>query len=153
MANKPKPIPDGYNSITPYLIVNGAERAIEFYKRAFDAVEEMRMGKDDKVGHAELRIGDSKIMLADEFPEMGYCAPDDSGKCPVSIHLYVEDVDAVFERAVAEGAEVRRPVADQFYGDRVGVLRDPFGHTWSIATHKEDLSFEQIEKRASASHS
>jgi PhnB protein len=149
-----KPIPEGYHSVTPYLCAKGAARAIEFYKKAFSATERMRiMQPDGRVGHAELRIGDSVIMLADEFLEMGVRSPESLGGSPVTIHLYVEDADAVFNQAVAAGATVKRPVADQFYGDRSGGIVDPFGHIWWISTHKEDLSSEEIVKRAaSASH-
>jgi PhnB protein len=149
-----KPIPEGYHSVTPYLYMKGAARAIEFYKKAFRATERMRITQPDgRVGHAELQIGDSVIMMADEFPEMGVRSPESLGGSPVSIHLYVEDADATFQQAVAAGATVRRPIADQFYGDRLGGLTDPFGHTWWISTHIEDLSPEEIEKRAaSASH-
>jgi PhnB protein len=149
-----KPIPEGYHSVTPYLYMKGAARAIEFYKKAFRATERMRITQPDgRVGHAELQIGDSVIMMADEFPEMGVRSPESLGGSPVSIHLYVEDADATFQQAVAAGATVRRPIADQFYGDRLGGLTDPFGHTWRISTHIEDLSPEEIEKRAaSASH-
>ncbi len=149
MADKVKPIPDGYNSVTAYLIVDGAERAIEFYKTAFGAVEELRMPLGGKIGHAEIRIGDSKVMLADEFPEMGFRGPGSDG-APVSIHLFVEDVDGVVAKAVAAGATVQRPVENQFYGDRIGTIRDPFGHTWSVATHIEDVSLEEAQKRAAA---
>src|ERR1700674_5333098 len=149
-----KPIPEGYHSVTPYLYMKGAARAIEFYKEAFRATERMRITQPDgRVGHAELQIGDSVIMLADEFPEMGVRSPESLGGSPVSIHLYVEDTDAMFKQAVAAGATVKRPVADQFYGDRLGGIVDPFGHTWWISTHKEDLSSEEIVKRAaSATH-
>jgi PhnB protein len=148
-----KPIPDGYHSVTPYLYVKGAARAIEFYKRAFSAVERMRINQPDgRVGHAEIQIGDSIIMLADEFPEMDARSPQSLGGSPVSIHLYVEDADAVLGQAVAAGAEVKRPMGDQFYGDRLGGIEDPFGHTWWISTHKEDLSPEEIERRATLSH-
>jgi len=148
MADAVKPVPDGYHTATPYLIVNGAAEAIEFYKQAFGATESMRLeAPGGKVGHAEMRIGDSPIMLADEHPEMGAQSPTTLGGSPISILLYVEDVDARFEQAVAAGAEVVRPVADQFYGDRSGTIKDPFGHSWSIATRKEDLSPEEIGKR------
>ena len=149
-----KPIPEGYHSVTPYLCAKGAAQAIEFYKKALSATERMRITQPDgRVGHAEIQIGDSVIMLADEFPEMGVRSPETLGGSPVSIHLYVEDVDAVFQQAVTAGAMVKRPVADQFYGDRLGGIVDPFGHTWWISTHKEDLSPEEIEKRAaSAGH-
>jgi PhnB protein len=149
-----KPIPEGYHSVTPYLCVKGAAQAIEFYKKALSATERMRISQPDgRVGHAEVQIGDSVIMLADEFPEIGARSPQSFGGSPVSIHLYVEDADAMFNQAVAAGAKVKRPVADQFYGDRLGGIEDPFGHTWWISTHKEDLSPQEIEKRAaSASH-
>lgn len=146
-----KPIPEGYHTVTPYLIVKNAARAIEFYKKAFGATELMRMAEPSgRIGHAEIRIGDSPIMLADEVPEMGFRSPESLGGSPVSILLYVEDVDAVFSQAVATGAKVQRPVADQFYGDRTGGVTDPFGHIWYIATHKEDVSPEEMRKRAAA---
>ena len=149
MTSRPKPIPDGYHTATPYLIVNDAAQAIEFYKKAFGATELLRMAKPDgKIGHAEIRIGDSTIMLADEFPEMGARSPQSFGGSPVSIFLYVENVDAVFAQTVAAGAVVQRPVADQFYGDRMGGVKDPFGHAWYIATHVEDVSPEEMRKRA-----
>ena len=145
-----KPIPDGYHSITPYLIVQGGERAIAFYRSALGAREVMRMAEAGKVRHAELEIGDSRVMLADEHPELNALSPKTIGGTPVSLHLYVEDVDAVVARAVEAGAKILRPVADQFYGDRTGGIEDPFGHRWFIATHKEDLSMEEIKKRAAA---
>ncbi len=149
MTSRPKPIPDGYHTATPDLIVNDAALAIEFYKKAFGATELLRMAKPDgKIGHAEIRIGDSTIMLADEFPEMGARSPQSFGGSPVSIFLYVENVDAVFAQTVAAGAVVQRPVADQFYGDRMGGVKDPFGHAWYIATHTEDVSPEEMRKRA-----
>jgi PhnB protein len=148
-----KPIPEGYHSVTPYLYAKGAAQAIEFYKKAFSATERMRIAHPDgRVGHAEIQIGDSIIMLADEFPEIDARSPQSLGGSPVSIHLYVDDADTMFNRAVAAGARVKRPLADQFYGDRLGGIEDPFGHTWWISTHKEDLSPEEIEKRAAASH-
>ena len=151
MAGNVKPIPDGYHAVTPYLIVNDGARALEFYQRAFGAKERMRMRQPDgRIGHAEVQIGDSRIMLADEFPEMDARSPKSVGGSPVSIMLYVEDVDAVFKQAIAAGAREVRPVADQFYGDRLGSLEDPFGHKWHIATHKEDLSLDEIKKRAAA---
>lgn len=151
MATKAKPIPDGYNRITPYLCVRDAARAIEFYKKAFGATEVGRMADPEgKVAHAELKIAGEKIMLADEFPEMGGRSPHTLGGSPVTIHLYVEDVDAVAKQAVAAGAKVQRPVEDQFYGDRAGKFEDPFGHLWYIATHKEDVSEEEMKKRAAA---
>jgi PhnB protein len=146
-----KPIPDGYHAITPYLIIDGAARAIEFYKAAFGATELLRFhGPDGKLGHAELRIGDSVVMLADEVPDRGIVAPGRIGGSPVSLMLYVEGVDAVVDRAVTHGATIKRPVADQFYGDRTGTIEDPFGHQWHIATHTEDLSFEEVKRRAAA---
>jgi PhnB protein len=146
-----KPIPDGYHTATPYLIVQGAARALEFYQRAFGATEVMRFaGPDGKVGHAEIKIGDSIIMVADEFPEMGARSPQSLGGTPVGILLYFEDVDARFNQAVAAGAKVERPVQDQFYGDRSGTLVDPFGHKWTIATHKEDVSLEEVHRRHEA---
>ncbi len=151
MMSKVKAIPEGYHTATPYLIVKDASRAIDFYKRAFGATELMRMpGPGGKIGHAEIKIGDSPIMLADEVPGMGFRSPESLGGSPISILLYVEDVDAVFSEAVAAGAKVQRPVADQFYGDRTGGVTDPFGHVWYIATHKEDVSSEEMKKRAAA---
>jgi PhnB protein len=149
-----KPIPEGYHCVTPYLCAKGAAQAIEFYKKAFSATERMRIAQPDgRVGHAEIQIDDSVIMLSDEFLEMGASSPQSLGGSPVSIHLYVEDADAMFKQAIAAGAKVKRPVADQFYGDRLGGVEDPFGHIWWISTHKEDLSPEEIEKRAAgASH-
>lgn len=149
-----KPIPDGYHSVTPYLILSGGVDAIEFYKKAFGAKEILRMMRPDgRVGHAEIKIGDSTIMLADEHPEMGARGPKTVGGSPVTIHLYVEDVDAVFSRAVAAGAKVLRPLQNQFYGDRSGGVEDPFGHAWYIATHVEDVSPEELKKRAAAAGS
>ena len=151
MANKPKSIPDGYHSATPYLIVNDAAAAIEFYEKAFGATELMRMPKPNgKIGHAEIKIGDSPIMLADEAPEMGARSPRTIGGSPVRILLYVDDVDSTFTKAFNGGAKVKRPVADQFYGDRTGGVEDPFGHLWYIATHVEDVSPEEMKKRAAA---
>ena len=146
-----KPIPDGYRTATPYLIIKGAADAIEFYKRAFGATELLRMADPQgRVGHAEIKIGDSVIMLADEHPAMGYRGPRSLGGSSVSILLYLEDVDGVFERAVKAGAKAQRPVADQFYGDRSGTLEDPFGHVWTVATHVEDVSPEEMQRRAEA---
>ncbi len=145
------PIPDGYRTVTPYLIIKGAAEAIEFYKRAFGASELLRMADPQgRVGHAEIKIGDSVIMLADEQPAMGYRGPRSLGGSSVSILLYLEDVDAVFERAVRAGARAQRPVADQFYGDRSGTLEDPFGHVWTVATHVEDVPAEEMQRRAEA---
>jgi PhnB protein len=146
-----KPVPDGYHSITPYLIVAGAAQAIEFYQRAFGASELMRMpDAKGRISHAEIQIGDSRVMLADEHPEMGYRGPRTLGGTAVSILLYVPDVDAVFDRAINAGGKSRRAVADQFYGDRMGTLEDPFGHVWTIGTHKEDLSSEEMKRRMAA---
>jgi PhnB protein len=146
-----KAIPEGYRTATPYLIVRGAAEAIEFYKRAFGATEMLRMADPQgRVGHAEIRIGDSVIMLADEHPAMGYRGPRSLGGSSVSILLYLDDVDAVFDRAVKAGAKALRPVADQFYGDRSGTLEDPFGHVWTIATHVEDVAPEELKRRADA---
>jgi PhnB protein len=148
-----KPIPEGYHSITPYLIIHGAAEAIEFYKKAFGATELFRFpAPEGKIGHAEIKIGDSPIMLADEFADMGYKGPQSLGGSPVSIMLYVEDVDAVFNRAVAAGASVKEALQDKFYGDRMGSLIDPFGHRWHIGTHKEDVSMEEMERRAKSAH-
>jgi PhnB protein len=144
-----KPIPDGYHTATPYLIVRDGARALDFYKRALGAEELFRMtAPNGKIGHAEIKIGNSILMLADEHLEMGCKSPQSYGGTSVSIMLYVEDADSRFQKAVAAGAKVQRPLKDQFYGDRSGTIEDPFGHEWTIATHKEDLSPEEIEKRA-----
>ena len=151
MANQTKPIPDGYHTVTPYLIVKGAAAALEFYKKAFGATEIMRHClPDGRVCHSEFQIGDTRIMLADEFPEMGASGPKTLGGTPVGLALYVPDVDASAARVVAAGATVERPVTDQFYGDRTGTFVDPFGHKWTIATHKEDVSDEELQKRMAA---
>ncbi len=143
------PIPDGYPRVTPYLIVNGAAAAIDFYKSVLGATERMRMaGPDGKLGHAELEIGDSVIMLADEHPEMNARGPKTVGGTPVFLHVYVEDADSVFERAVEAGAEPLQPVEDKFYGDRSGGFEDPFGHHWNVATHVEDIPLDELSKRA-----
>lgn len=153
MPNPVKPIPEGYHSITPYLIIRGAAKALDFYKRAFGAAELFRMeSPDGRIGHAEIRIGDSPIMLADEHPDMGARSPEAWGGSPVSLMLYVEDVDRVFAQAVEAGAVVERPLADQFYGDRTGGLKDPFGHVWYVATHIEDVPPEELDRRAKAQH-
>lgn len=147
-AKKVSPIPAGYNTVTPYLIVEGALDAIAFYKKAFGAKAVMCMDEGTgKVGHAELQIGDTKIMLADECPKMNARSPKAYNGSPVSIHLYMNDVDAVVKKAVAAGAKLIRPVEDMFYGDRSGGITDPFGHTWYIATHVEDLTMAQVKKR------
>lgn len=143
------PIPDNYPRVTPYLCVDGASAAIDFYITVFGASERMRMPEPSgKIGHAELEIGDSMIMLADEFPEIGIHSPKTIGGTPVTINIYVEDVDAVFERALANGAESLRPLEDQFYGDRSGQFLDPFGHRWSVASRTEEISPEEMAGRA-----
>lgn len=145
------PIPAGYHSVTPYLMVRDAARALTFYREAFGASEVMRLeGPPGRIAHAEVQIGDSHVMLADEQPDQGFVGPQTLGGASVSLMLYVPDVDATFGRAVAAGATVRRPVADQFYGDRVGTLADPFGHVWSIATHIEDVPVDEAKRRMSA---
>ena len=152
MANV-KPIPEGYHSVTPYLIIKGAADAIEFYKRAFGATELFRMEKDGIVGHAEIKIGDSPIMVSDEHPELGYVSPTTLGGTPAGLMIYVDDVDTIFTQAIAAGGKEKKPVEDHFYGDRSGTLTDPFGHVWHVATHKEDVSPEEMEKRmATAAH-
>ena len=146
-----KPVPDGFHTATPYLIITNAAKAIDFYKEVFEATELSRLATPDgKVGHAEIRIGDSRLMLADEFSEWDARSPQAIGGSAVFIMLYVEDVDAVVSRAVAAGAKLFKPVEDQFYGDRSGSLTDPFGHKWTIATHVEDVPPEEMKKRASA---
>ena len=145
-----KAIPDEYPQVTPYLVVDGAAAAIDFYTKVLGATERMRMpGPGDTVGHAELQLGSGMIMLADEFPDMGAKGPKAFGGSPVTISVYVEDVDDVFGRAMAAGATEVRPVTDQFYGDRSGQFDDPFGHRWSVASHVEDVSPEEMAKRAS----
>jgi PhnB protein len=140
------PIPEGYHTLTPYMTVRNAARAIEFYKQAFGAVEKGVMkGPDGKVMHAELRIGDSLFMLGDEFPEWGALSPQSTGGAGTGLHIYTEDVDAAFDRAMKAGGTVEMPVTDMFWGDRYGKLVDPFGHKWSIATHKRDLSMDEME--------
>jgi PhnB protein len=151
MAGQVKPIPEGHHTITPYLVVNNGVQAIDFYKRAFGAQEIARMeGPPGKIGHAELKIGDSMLMLSDEMPGGNSRSPISLGGTPVSIFLYVKDVDTVFNQAVAAGAKVVMPLADMFWGDRYGVVNDPFGHTWSLATHKEDVAPDEMRKRAQA---
>src|SRR5688572_5689485 len=143
-----KPVPEGYHTATPYLIVKGAAAALDYYKKAFGAVEVMRhAAPDGKIGHAEIRIGDSVIMLADEYPEMGHRGPQPGGGAPVFVMLYVDDADALWRKAIAAGAKELQPLKDQFYGDRSGSLVDPFGHTWTIATHVEDVSPEEMKRR------
>jgi PhnB protein len=144
-----KPIPEGYPRVTPYLCVAGAGAAIEFYTEVFGATERYRLpGPDDTIPHAELELGDSLIMLSDEAPDLGVLSPKTVGGTPVTMSVYVEDVDAVFERALNAGAKSLRPVEDQFYGDRSGQFEDPFGHRWNVATHIEDVSPEEMEKRS-----
>ena len=151
MGNKVKPVPDGYHTITPYISVKGAARALAFYKDAFGAEELYRLDMPDgRVGHAEIRIGDSRLMLADEMPEMPDAvtrSPQTLGATTTGLSLYVDDVDARFARAVAAGAKMKRPVTNQFYGDRSGTLEDPFGHIWTIGTHVEDVSPEEMQRR------
>lgn len=142
------PIPDGYPRVTPYLTIDGAAAAIDFYTEVFGAKERMRMpAPDGRVGHAELELGGSVIMLADEYPEMDVRGPKSVGGTPVTLHVYVEDVDKVFERAVESGAKALRAVENQFYGDRSGQLEDPFGHRWNLASHVEDVPPDEMEKR------
>jgi PhnB protein len=149
MAGKTNYIPEGYHTATPYLIVSEAVAAIEFYKKALGATEVLRFAQPDgKIGHAEIKIGDSTIMLADEFPDMGARSPKSLGGTPVSIMIYVRDVDAIVRDAVTAGAKLTRAVEDKFYGDRSGTVTDPFGHQWHIATHKEDVSAEELQRRA-----
>jgi PhnB protein len=151
MPSKVKPIPDGHRTVTPYLAIKNAAKSLEFYTRAFGAIESYRLiMPDGRVGHAEIRLGDSVIMLSDELPEYGGKAPETLGGSPVNLHLYVEDVDAFVKKALAAGATERKAVADQFYGDRSGQLEDPFGHLWWVATHKEDVAPEEMQKRVEA---
>jgi PhnB protein len=146
-----KPIPEGYHTITPYLAVDDAAEAIEYYKEAFGAKERVRMdAPEGKVGHAELEIGDSLVMLSDPFPQAATRSPKELGGSSVSVHMYVEDVDAVVKKAVDAGATITMEVADQFWGDRLGSVKDPFGHLWSIATHVEDVPPEEMAERAKA---
>jgi PhnB protein len=144
-------IPAGHHTVTPYLAIKNGAKALEFYKKAFGATESFKLTMPDgRLGHAEIRLGDSVIMLSDEFPEYGGRSPETLGGSPVSIHLYVDDVDAFFEKALAAGAKARKPVMDQFYGDRSGQLEDPFGHLWWVATHKEDIAPAEMQKRVQA---
>jgi len=151
MPAKTKPVPEGYHHITPYLIIKGAAAAMDFYKDVFGATEIMRMPQQDgRIGHAEMKMGDSFIMLADEYPEMDIVSPATLGNSTVGILLYVDDADATFNKAVSRGAKVNKPMADQFYGDRSGTVIDPFGHKWTIATHVEDVSPDEMEGRMAA---
>ena len=145
------PIPKGYHSVTPYLILKDAAAAIEFYKKAFGAVELFRMeAPEGKIGHAEIKTGDSPVMLADEYPDMGFHSPKSLGGTPVNLMIYVDDVDKIYPQAISAGGKEMRPLQDQFYGDRSGTLTDPFGHVWTISTHVEDVSEEEMAKRAEA---
>ena len=145
------PIPEGYHSVTPYLILKNAAAAIEFYKKAFGAVELFRMeAPGGKIGHAEIKIGDSPVMLADEYPDMGFRGPESLGGTSVNLMIYVDDVDKIYPEAIAAGGKEMRPLRNQFYGDRSGTLTDPFGHVWTISTHVEDVSEEELAKRAEA---
>ncbi|HSE89856.1 MAG TPA: VOC family protein [Candidatus Binatia bacterium] len=151
MAKNAKSIPRGYRTVTPYLIIKDAASAIDYYKQTFKAKALMCLSETSgKIGHAEIKIGDSRIMLADEYLEVGSRGPESFGGSPVSILLYVEDCDDIFNRALAKGAKIVKPMSDQFYGDRAGTLEDPFEHIWTIATHKEDLTSEEILQRAAA---
>jgi len=153
-AKTVKSKPDGYHTVTAYLIVDNATAAIEFYKKAFGAQERFRMpGKDGKIGHAELQLGDSVVMLADEAPEMGAKSAKTIGATSVSLLVYVDDVDVMIKKAVEAGATIERPIEDKFYGDRSGSVRDPYGYSWHLATHVEDVSPEEMEKRAKSQHS
>ncbi|HKY30146.1 MAG TPA: VOC family protein [Pyrinomonadaceae bacterium] len=145
-----KSIPEGYHSVTPYLIIDGASAAIDFYKKAFGATELFRMEHEGKIGHAEIKIGDSPVMLSDEQPQIGYKGPKSMGGTPVSLMIYVDDVDTVYKRAIESGGVEVKALQDQFYGDRSGTLTDPFGHVWTVATHKEDVTPDEIEKRLAA---
>ncbi len=151
MASKVRPIPEGYHTVTPHLITKNAAKALEFYKKAFGATELMRHpGPQGKIMHAEIKVGNSILMLADEFPEMGAVSPESVGGCPVTFYVYVEDVDATVAQSIAAGAKQKEPVKVEFYGDRRGEVTDPFGYTWYIATHVEDVSPEELAKRAAA---
>jgi PhnB protein len=152
MTTSVKAIPDGYEGISPYLVCRNAEAAIDFYVKAFGATELFRIGEPGMVGHAELKMGNTIFMLADEHPEMGAVGPETIGGTPLTLMFYVDDVDAFAEKAVAEGLEVVRPIEDQFYGDRSGHFKDPFGHQWCFATHTEDLSPDEIGERAKAAY-
>ncbi len=146
-----QPIPAGYHSVTPYLLIKGAAQALDFYKRAFGAIELMRLpGPGDQIGHAEMLLGDSRLMLADECPQMNALSPQTLGGSPVLLHLYVPDADAMFAQALAAGAKVEQPMEHKFYGDRSGSVVDPFGHRWTLSTHVEDVSPEEIGRRIAA---
>uniref|UniRef100_A0A7C2NWV2 VOC family protein n=1 Tax=Schlesneria paludicola TaxID=360056 RepID=A0A7C2NWV2_9PLAN len=146
-----KPIPDGYHSLTPYLIVRGGKAALDFYKKAFGATEVLRLdGPGDSIGHAEMRIGDSVFMLGEENEQWACHSPQKLGGTPVGLMIYVTDADAVYNQAIAAGATVLRPIQNQFYGDRSGTVIDPFGHQWTVATHVEDVPQDEVERRAAA---
>jgi len=146
-----KAVPDGYHTVTPYMTIRDAAKALEFYKKAFGAEETVRMdGPDGRISHAEMRIGNSMIMLSDEAPQMGAKSPQQLGGSPVKLLLYVDDVDGFTKRAVEAGATIVRPVEDQFYGDRAGTIEDPFAHQWFIHMHKEDVSGEEMQRRMAA---
>ncbi|HEX3251366.1 MAG TPA: VOC family protein [Pyrinomonadaceae bacterium] len=145
-----KPIPEGYHTLTPYLVIDGAAQAIEYYKKAFGATELFRMEHEGKIGHAEMKIGDSPFMLADGFAEQGHKDPKVLGGSPVGLMIYVDDVDTIYKQAIDAGGTEVKALQDQFYGDRSGTLTDPFGHVWTVATHKEDVSPEEIDKRLKA---
>ena len=145
-----KAIPEGYHNVTPYLIVDDAAEAIRFYEKALGATEIFRLPMGDRIGHAEIKIGNSHIMLSDEFPDCGALSPKTIGGCPSSLLIYVEDVDAAYARATAAGATAERPPEDQFWGDRMGSLVDPFGHSWSLATHVEDVAEDEMQRRMEA---
>jgi len=147
-AKKVPPIPKGYHAVTAYLSVQNAAQALDYYKRAFGAKELVRMPMPDgKVGHAEIQVGDSHVMLADEMPNMGFLSPQSRGGTTVQLHLYVRDVDTTIEQAVAAGGKLTRPIEDKFYGDRAGTIEDPYGHVWYIATHKEDVPPKEMKRR------
>jgi len=145
-----KPIPEGYHSLTPYLVLDGGARALDYYKAAFGATELFRMEHEGKIAHAEMKIGDSPFMLSDEHPEMGFRGPKTIGGSAVGLMIYVDDCDAIFKQALDAGGTEKKAVQDQFYGDRSGTLEDPFGHIWTVATHKEDVTPEEIDKRLAA---
>lgn len=150
---KVNPIPEGYHSVTPYLSIKGAAAAIDYYKEVFGATELFRMpGPEGKIGHAEIKIGNSPIMLADEYPDMEFLSPKTLGGTPIGLMIYVDDVDTMFKNAIGAGAKELKPLQNQFYGDRSGTLKDPFGHVWTVATHVEDVAPEEMERRAAAAH-